>query len=82
MGRRLSYHATQYFYIVCASHGIKKDFTAPRMKVLRNEHLLGPLPVCLSNAGVRENALRLQALHGPGKMVIHLYVSGKLTTNP
>lgn len=60
----------------------KKDFTAPRMKVLRNEHLLGPLPVCLSNAGVRENALRLQALHGPGKMFIHLYVSGKLTTNP
>ena len=55
MGKRLSYHAMQYFYIVCASHGIfyfreKNNSTAPRMKTLRNKHLLGPLPVCMSNA--------------------------------
>ena len=28
----------------------KNNSTAPRMKTLRNKHLLGPLSVCMSNA--------------------------------
>ena len=49
----LACHAVLLFRMCFTRHFLfqeKKNITAPRMKTLMNEHLLGPLPVCMSNA--------------------------------